>query len=98
MHKNNIAQKCIFSKWGQVFMVQTSLPCYYGPPTTKTRPTPFFIHFWFNFITYKIKLKKKNGWIKNSLQTKHDSSKESFKLCPKPSTNRRRVENQAMVA
>src|SRR3954463_2707911 len=63
MHKINIAQKCFFSKRCQVFMVQTSLPCYYGPPTTKTKPTSLLAIFCIILSYFKIKIKKENAWI-----------------------------------
>src|SRR3954462_7468337 len=78
MHETNIVQNCIFSKRGQVFMVQTCLPCYYGPPTTKTKPIPFFIHFCMILSYFKIKIKKENAWINGSLQIKHDSPQRIF--------------------
>src|SRR3954468_20021766 len=77
MHETNIVQNGIFSKWGQVFSIQTSFPCYYGPPTTKTKPISFLSIFGMILSYFKIKIKRKcmdNG----SLTSKHDSPQRIF--------------------
>src|SRR3954465_10164293 len=87
MHEINIAQKCFFSKRCQVFVVQTSLPCYYGPPTTKTKPTSILSIFVMILSYFKIKIKKKcmdNG----CLVSKHDSPQRISDFC-------RRLESKA---
>src|SRR3954468_7783961 len=82
MHEINIAQKCFFSKRCQVFMVQTSLPCYYGPPTTKTKPTSILSIFDIILSYFKIKIKG-NCMIIDGLISKYDTPPKSSFFCRK---------------
>src|SRR3954465_12229983 len=98
MHKTNIDQKCIFFQMRPSFHSSNMFTMIQWASHDQDKAHIIFIHFWFNFIPFKIKLKMENGRIMDGLISKHDSSKESTKTLPQAKYSRRRVESQAMVA